>query len=32
MTSIVCVCMCGDVASEKHVLLDFNLYVDVRRR
>ena len=25
-------CVCGDVESEKHVLLDCNLYVDVRRR
>ena len=24
--------VCGDVESEKHVLLDCNLYVDVRRR
>ena len=25
-------CVCGDVESEKHVLMDCNLYVDVRRR
>ena len=25
-------CVCGDVESEKHVLLDCNLDVDVRRR
>ena len=25
-------CVCGDVGSEKHVFLDCNLYVDVRRR
>ena len=25
-------CVCGDVESEKHMLLDCNLYVDVRRR
>ena len=25
-------CVCGDVESEKQVLLDCNLYVDVRRR
>ena len=24
-------CVCGDVVSEKHVLLDCNLYMDVRR-
>ena len=25
-------CVCGDVESEKHVLLDCNLYMDMRRR
>ena len=25
-------CVCGDVESEKHVLLDCNINVDVRRR
>ena len=25
------VCVCGDVESEKHVLLDFNLYMDVKK-
>ena len=25
-------CVCGDVESENHLLLDCNLYVDVRRR
>ena len=25
-------CVCGDVNSEKHVLLDCNLYVEVRIR
>ena len=25
-------CVCGDVESEEHVLFEFNLYMDLRRR